>query len=386
MAGHRYTSGPALLERGTPTNNTRDAPSGYTSAVTVDDGGPFVRPSGGDAGDALSRALGIDATAFASAIGVDDSAETIARAVNIALWPPTWGYYLAQRLPGIVADSELSCIRSHFIDHVRGAGALNTLRVGKQPYGAPPVTALDLWARADGSDVTTRAVTVLRNLGDAYARAVVNLPRLKLRRRPRPELARNTAHGRLLVELCGAAHDRTALRRQLLQLRAGTPLDAAWWRAQAAAATLTVNIPGLPANSPQATSLFAPTAIGLGDKPLVEAAGDGLSYLHALAAANLAALRADTTVVPGARTLFYDLARHAMLLGYANDASRIQRDAGIPVDGHEPELIDLTDPPTAPPCGAGSTSRSPPSPAPKPSATTSTPPGTRRQSTSCARL
>ena len=346
MAAHRYTNGLALLERGTPTNNTRDAPSGYTSAVTVDDGGPFVRPAGGDAGDALSRALGIDAAAFASAIGVDDSAETIARAVNTALWLPTWGYFLAQRLPGIVTDSELACIRSHFIDHVRGAGALNTLRVGKQPYGVLPVTALDLWAPADGSDVTTRAVTVLRNLGDAYARAVVNLPRLSGVGDPDQSL---------LEILHMDAFSSSYAVRHMMGPRyvdnffsfAGTPLDTAWWRAQAAVATLTVNIPGLPANSPQATSLFAPTAIGLGDKPLVQADNGGLSYLHALAAANLAALRANTTVVPAARTLFYDLARHAMLLGYANGASRIQRDAGIPVDGHEPELIDITDPPTA---------------------------------------
>jgi hypothetical protein len=346
MAAHRYTNGLALLERGTPTNNTPDAPSGYTSAVSVDDGGPFVRPAGGVAGDALSRAFGVDAAAFANALGVDDPAENIARAVNTALWPATWGYFLAQRLPGIVTDSELTCIRSHFIDHVRGAGALNTLRVGKQPYGVLPVTALDLWAPADGSDVTTRAVTVLRNLGDAYARAVVNVPRLS---------GAGDADQSLLEVLHMDAFSSSYAVRHMVGPRyvdnffsfAGTPLDASWWRAQAAVATLGVAIPGLPANSPQATSLFAPTAIALGGKPVLQAANGDLSYLHALAAANVAALRANATLAPGARTLFYDLARHALLLGYAADAGRIQHDAGIPVDGQEPELIDMTDPPTA---------------------------------------
>ncbi|MGZ4582760.1 MAG: hypothetical protein ACXVYI_00110 [Mycobacterium sp.] len=346
LAAHRYTNGLALLERGTPTNNTRDAPSGYTSVVSVDDDGPFVRPTGGAAGDALSRALGIDAGAFANAIGVDDPAETVARAVSTALWPPTWGYYLAQRLPGIVSDSELACIRSHFIDHVRGAGALSALRVGKQPYGMLPVTALDLWAPADGGDVTTRAVTVLRNLGDAYARAVVNVPRLSGAADPDQSL---------LEILHMDAYSSSHAVRHMVGPRyvdnffsfAGTPLDAAWWRAQAAVATLTVNIPGLPANSPQATSLFAPTAISLGDKPLVQAANGDLAYLRALAAANLTTLRANTTVAPGARTVFYDLARHALLLGYAADADRIQRDAGMAADGHEPELVDITGPPTA---------------------------------------
>ena len=345
MAAHRYTNGFALLERGTPTNNTSDAPSGYTSAVSVDDGGPFARPTGGAAGDALSRALGIDAAAFANAIGVDDAAETIARAVNTALWPPTWGYFLAQRLPGIVTDTELGCIRSHFIDHVRGAGALNTLRVGKQPYGLLPVTALDLWGPADGGDVTARAVSVLRNLGDAYARAVVNVPRLSGAGDPDQSLL-EVLHMDAFSSSYGVRHMVGPRYADNFFNFAGTPLDASWWRAQAAVATLTVNIPGLPPNSPQATSLFAATAIGLGDKPLVAASGD-LSYLHALAAANLAALRANATVAPGARTLFYDLARHALLLGYAAEASRTQRDAGIPVDGHEPELIDITDPPTA---------------------------------------
>jgi hypothetical protein len=346
MAAHRYTNGLAVLERGTPTNNTPDAPSGYTSAVSVDDGGPFVRAADGVAGAALSRAFGIDATSFANAIGVDDPAENIARAVNTALWPPTWGYFLAQRLPGIVSDSELGRIRSHFIDHVRGAGALNTLRVGKQPYGVLPVIALDLWAPADGSDVTTRAVTVLRNLGDAYARAVVNVPRLS---------GAGDADQSLLEVLHMDAFSSSYAVRHMVGPRyvdnffsfAGTPLDASWWRAQAAAAALTVTIPGLPANSPQATSLFAPTAIGLGDKPVLQAANGDLSYLRALATANLAALRANTTLAPGARTLFYDLARHALLLGYAADADRVQHKAGIPVDGQEPELIDMTDPPTA---------------------------------------
>ena len=202
-----------------------------------------------------------------------------------------------------------------------------------------PVTALDLWSPVDATDVTDRAVSTLRNLGDPFARALSHVPRLGATQDPDQDL--------LSVLRMDANSSQHSVRFLLGPLYAnnfwafvGSPLDARWWSGQATGALPTLGVPGLPRNTPQATSLFSPTAAYLGDKPLVDD-GSGTSYLQALAGANLQTLRANTTVAPGHRTLLYDVLRHSLLLAYAQEARRIQAGAGIQIDHPEPELLGI---------------------------------------------
>lgn len=336
---HRYTNGLSFLRRGTPTNNTSDTTSAYTSKAPPDDGGPFTRRAEGPASDAATRAFGIATSTFANTLWADDPAETIARAMNTALWPASWGYFLDHQFTGIVSGEGLAQFRSHFIQYVRGGGPLPAIRIGKEPYGVLPVTALDLWSPVDANDVGDRGVTVIRNLQGAFFRAIANVPHMGATADPDQDL--------LSVLRMDANSSQYSVRHMVgpwyvdnFWTFAGTPLDAMWWSLQADAAAVAVNIPGMPKNSLQATSVFANTAKVLGGKPLVSASG-GLGYLQALAAANLQTLRANTTLAEGERTLLYDLLRHALLLAYASEARRIQAVAGIKVDRLEPELIDV---------------------------------------------
>jgi hypothetical protein len=352
---HHFTSGLSLVRRGTPTNNTDDAPSGYGSSdpgyarsFAAETRGPLFAPGSGAAGDVASRAFGVDTTVFANSQWAAEPIEPAAQAMSTALWPGTWGYFLEHRLAGVVSDQELADVRAHFIRHVRGGGPLPSLRVGKQPYGLLPVTSLDLWKPLDDSDLGARPVAVLQNLRAAFRRALVNVPRVGATSDPDQDL--------LSVLRMEANSSRYAVRHMLGAMYAnnfwafaGAPLDASWWQAQAAAAASAVAVPGLPANTPQSVSVYTSTARQLDDKPLVQSgppSADGApapSYIAALAAANVATLRANTIVPAGQRTMLYDLLRHGLLLAYGTAGYRMLLRAGLatPADRLEPELIDI---------------------------------------------
>lgn len=335
LDAHRFTSGFTYLRRGTPTNNTADAPSGSR----IDEAGDFTPPAANAAGALAVRAFGASVTAFASAPGSADQSEASSRAMNSALWPSTWGYYIEQLLAGVVSDPGWSDFREHFLDYVRAGGPLPPVRIGKKPYGILPVTSLTMWASAGAADIPPRAITVLQNLRDAFRRAAGDLPHMGATGDPDQDL--------LSVLRMNAYSTSYSLRHMFgpwyvanFWAFQGTPTDSAWWSAQASAAALRTAIPGLPANTLQATALFAPAARGLGDKPLVDS-GEGIGYLTALATADLASLRANTVLAAGSRTLLYDLARHSLLLAYARAARAVQAKAGVAVDVHEPELVDI---------------------------------------------
>ena len=71
--------------------------------------------------------------------------------MHTVLWPATWGYFLSQMLGvgGVnenpLTDDDIAWVRIALIEHVRAAGPLPAVRVGKQPYGVLPVTSLDAW-------------------------------------------------------------------------------------------------------------------------------------------------------------------------------------------------------------------------------------------------
>ena len=57
------------------------------------------------------------------------------RAMNNALWPASWGYFLSNLAgpdgSGLTPD-HINWTRTHFLDHVRSSGPYGSLRCGRQ--------------------------------------------------------------------------------------------------------------------------------------------------------------------------------------------------------------------------------------------------------------
>jgi hypothetical protein len=154
LDAHHYTDGLGFLRVGTPTNNSAEAPSGWSSqdpmharSFTTECRAPAL-PAGSNA-DVLGRALGFDAATTQATLRTLWDAPRIeqidAQQMATALWPATWGYYLLNLIglqgTGLTLDT-IAWAREHFIANVRPFGPLPTLRVGRQPYGVLPVTPL----------------------------------------------------------------------------------------------------------------------------------------------------------------------------------------------------------------------------------------------------
>jgi hypothetical protein len=115
---------------------------------------------------AAARLLGIDADLLTELTGSGDGEQTLAKAMNTALWTPGWGEYLSrldsQGVPGVV-DAQRESARELFRDHVRGRGPAPALRVRAQPYGLLPVSDLRAWTSVPG-ETTAGIVQVVRGL------------------------------------------------------------------------------------------------------------------------------------------------------------------------------------------------------------------------------
>ncbi len=219
LALHAARDRVAFVAPGTPTNAIAGQPSGYSSQPPVYDAfarvaGPQPRDDQGLSHSELARALGIGADTLRELAGADDPAFPLAgdmvRAISYATMGEVIGTMLRlltgftgpvaqrqQRLDAAVRDAVAFMAR-----HVRGAGPLPSLRVGRQPYGVLPVTIVRR-PGVDGPATLERLVHEVRDqlepLVDAVpalrpgrtADVAVELRRI-LNRAPRPQ--RFTGH------------------------------------------------------------------------------------------------------------------------------------------------------------------------------------------------
>jgi hypothetical protein len=159
MNNHRYTGGIAFLPQGTPTNNTEEAGSGYTTldpanersfnaqanAANASDWATIFNAEDKKDGQRLAEAFGLDygATAPIENSNREDVAEAIA--MNAALWNATWGDFLKEMLGTAFDARTIEQIQGFFQRHVTGRGSLPAFRVGNQPYGVLVTSAFDRW-------------------------------------------------------------------------------------------------------------------------------------------------------------------------------------------------------------------------------------------------
>ncbi len=141
-------NGFAFVPQGTPTNNTEDGASGYSSREDAD--AAYARyniapvdplPGVETDGARLATFLGIDAAGAslqtAPHFATFDRHE--ARAMQRAVYGATVGYFLDSMVPPVVAEPVRPLVRSHVVDFVSGRGELPAIRIGKQPYGIVPI-------------------------------------------------------------------------------------------------------------------------------------------------------------------------------------------------------------------------------------------------------
>ena len=164
---HRFSRGLALVRQGTPTNNTAGRDSGFppddqggTVSYEVEVRGGLEIP-GGD-GEIFGTTLGIIRPvsrpfSFDHVAGANRREQASAEAMNNALWPVSFGYFLQHMLdpvfegkPRIFPDTAIDEARGHFRQYVRGRGPCPAFRIGGVPYGVLPVSSLDRWKSDPG--------------------------------------------------------------------------------------------------------------------------------------------------------------------------------------------------------------------------------------------
>lgn len=192
LEDHHYShEGLSILPQGTATNNTGDAPSGWSSASLPEDesfriemGEPLFTPSldprESSDGERLARALGIRPEVLAHVRFADGRDQRDARDMNAALWPATGGAFLEEMLHPSLSETAREWTRAFFVDHVSGRGPIPALRARRQPYGILVTTAFSAYRPMQDS----RESELLRVIGVLENRFRHLLPRVAFAGKP----------------------------------------------------------------------------------------------------------------------------------------------------------------------------------------------------------
>jgi len=176
FTGHRFSRGFAFVPQNTPTNNSVAGGSGLPSrGQRVDAAFNLERrprafvPGAASNGVSAARAFGLETNVFAAipasgaAPGIaaepDGFEPEAAAAMQTMLWQVTLGAALEDFL--LLPNARADALREYFRQHVRAAGPVPALRVGRQPYGVLPVTAINAFIDS-GDGIDPRLLPVLR--------------------------------------------------------------------------------------------------------------------------------------------------------------------------------------------------------------------------------
>ncbi|MDF0651483.1 MAG: hypothetical protein P0121_08455 [Nitrospira sp.] len=349
IEAHTYTDGVSLVMQGTPTNNTEDEASGFSTDDPGHDnsfrlilGDPQFQAGDGSDGDELSKALGFTTELLARTANADAREQREARDMNRALWPSTWGYYLEQMIglgrfngdrPGVfpenLIDANVEWARQHFVDHVRAGGPLPTIRVGKQPYGVLPVTALDLWGATpeDGKQASNDAavVALIRRLQDYWSAESRTAARMGNHSDPDIDFSEVFAMDALSTDYSIRNIFGLFYTQELFEFLR-TPTPDGWNRVQHSQAISALSlIAGLRGVTPRAALTVCDAARSTLELPLVQTSSSAdfaFNYIdQLLKAPNLEAVL-QHMAIPAPFSLLYLLLRHSLMVEYANAAAR----------------------------------------------------------------
>jgi hypothetical protein len=159
IENHQWSpKGFSLIAQGTPTNNTERDGSGYSDNDPYDDRAFYtaIDPPAFDPTDADPLKSQTDGRLLADALGIGYAPlQTVqragqtdvfeARAMNVALFPSTLGYWLKNWMAPVVTEEAARLTRTFFTQYVTGRGPLPAIRVGNQPYGVLVTSDMSRW-------------------------------------------------------------------------------------------------------------------------------------------------------------------------------------------------------------------------------------------------
>ncbi|MDX2442615.1 MAG: hypothetical protein QNK30_02335, partial [Bacteroidales bacterium] len=140
-----------FIKQGTPTNNTEDNPSGYSWQEDADESYDRIFKDSENFTVTSNVAEQSDAQLFADSLQIDPAIlqglqnanghdQSEAKAMNLALFPATMGYFMEEMMDPLFSDQDISDTWSFFGNFISGRGPVPAIKIGRQPYGILPVT------------------------------------------------------------------------------------------------------------------------------------------------------------------------------------------------------------------------------------------------------
>jgi hypothetical protein len=354
---HNGHHGAGFLAQGTPTNNLRGARSGWLS--TPDPGS--VRPTSlegapafpdrvlrgnGDNGEIAAYALGMKPGQLGGLANASLGEQKLARHMNEALFPVTWGEVIGNLLlPNMIespTDDDLlpalerasSFVRQHFRDFARARGPLPALLLGRQPYGLLPVTDTKAWKPAAGEAAMLRRLSsLLAQLRPFWQNAAQRSPSL------RTKADDLDAASQRLLEILGQGpvpHPRSygvrtvtgengTMARSLATPQFSITSDLTTTARTSLYRLMLAALPGIPARARLLKyEMEDPLLLTI---PAVDDKGATVPYLESLAIASAASIREGTLWGEGSAPddLLYNLLVRSLLIANEQSALAIAR-------------------------------------------------------------
>lgn len=190
---HRKSrKGIALLQQGTPTNNTESDSSGYSyvddpdeSFMALKKGKLFEQETDWKKrkdGQWLAECLGISYDSVNKISNSDLTDQAEARMMNTVLWPATQGYMMETLMQPVFQESDIANTRNFFTEFVNGRGRIPAIKIGKQPYGILPTTDFGniKWFRprfeiANSTNYLQKLYTLLKQMDEDWKPLLKNV-------------------------------------------------------------------------------------------------------------------------------------------------------------------------------------------------------------------
>lgn len=372
---HHYTDGFAFVPQGSPTNNTADASSAFSSkdpdfeiSFAVERQAPLNTSTAADA-SAFASLLGLDPSCLSHIRYADGINEQSGADATTALWPATLGYFLSQMMASVFTPAQIENARQYAIANAVPRGIIPAFRTGLTPYGVAVVTSLSRYqARGERGvpSIEVPLVDFIRRLWPTWLSSSNNAPHMQRTGDPDQQL----------VALLGmdassmAFRGRTILGDDFLWnyltfLNVKTAVRQNWWASHLAAGRQALNSFGYNTWDPRLIHLgMAPGNFPI-SFPTVQTAplseteqlaadadlggGNKVNYIEWLRQASIDDIRAENYPGPQPTSLLYKILRQSVLLDYVSLAVNSELNAGRLVASQirEAEIIGIA--PASPP-------------------------------------
>jgi hypothetical protein len=345
---HHYTDGFALVPQGSPTNNTTDSSSAFSSkdptfntSFTVERQSALNTVPSSD-GSIFAGLLGLDPQHLAHVQYVDGIDQQSSSDSVTALWPSTLGYFLSQMMSSVFTADQIEDARQYVLSNATPRGAIPAFRVGQTPYGVLPITSLKRYkpaqTRATAPSIEAPLVDFIERLWPVWLKSSDTAPHMQNTGDPDQQLVAVLGMDASSMAFRG----RTILGDDFLWnylefLRVPDASKQSWWTSHLLAGRQALDFFGYNTWDPRLIHLgMAPTNFPIAfptvqTPPLSETdplandadlgGGTKGNYIQWLRQAAIDDIRADNYPGPQPSSLLYKILRQSMLLDYVTLAT-----------------------------------------------------------------